>query len=368
VAPRSKRTLNQRARATLWWGLAAFLLWQASLRIGIDYALPELRDPVFETKARQLERTLARLPQPPTSVLMLGSSITESAFKAKFLEDLLSEKLERPVAVVNMARPGGGPMCDLIWTRRLLDRGIRPTLLLVEISPFLFQAAGDPATSKPVDIHLFPAYFLERRDVPILAHYAADAELRRQWWEARLVPSYGHRLTMLSYLARELVPIADQVSSGGDHDGRFWRAAPPDPPEVRHQKVEMRVKHLKPILKDFTTGNSSLEALDELLTLLEKTNIGAALVVMPKATEIRRLYHAENLHHFIDAISSLGQRHDCRFLDAFEWLADDMFSDGYHLNTEGADNFSRRLAVELVAPALAAAPAVKALPRAAPCH
>jgi hypothetical protein len=350
--PMSLSHWQRRSRATLGWTVAAFILLQVGFRVGIDYGLPELRDPVFEIRARPLERRIAqvreaRLPRQPATVLMMGSSITESAFKGQFLEDLLSKELERPAVVFNMGRPGGGPMCSLVWTRRLFDRGIRPSLLLIEISPYLFKSADTP-----VDVRLFPVSFLEKNDVPVMQRYSLDKEIERKWWEVRLLPSYGHRLTMLSFLVQDLVPLTDRVPVGGTHDGRFWRAPMPDLAEPHRQKVETMVKILEPIFNQFTAGQTSVQALEELLDLVKKEKVPAALVLTPKCTVLRRLYHPENLRQFIATVSSLSQQHDFPFIDAFDWLTDDMFSDGFHFNTEGADVFSKRLAAEVLVPRL----------------
>jgi hypothetical protein len=332
--------------------VAAFILLQFGFRLGIDYGLPELRDPVFEIRARPLERRIAQArdagsSRQPATVLMMGSSITESAFKGQFLEDLLTKQLDGPAVVFNMGRPGGGPMCSLVWTRRLLGRGIRPSLLLIEISPYLFKSAD-----APVDVRLFPVSFLEKNDVPVLERYSPDKEIQRKWWEVRLLPSYGHRLTTLSYLVQDLVPLTDRVPVGGTHDGRFWRAPMPDPADVHREKVETMVKILDPIFKQFTAGQSSVQALEELLDLVKKHKVPAVLVLTPKCTVLRHLYHAEHLQQFVATVSNLSRQYDCSFINAFDWLTDDMFTDGFHFNADGADVFSKRLAAEVLVPRL----------------
>ena len=72
------------------WALAGWVLFQAGLRLGIDLCWPQLRDPTFEIKARRLARLIAGSPEPPLTVLMVGSSVTSNAFKASHLERLLA--------------------------------------------------------------------------------------------------------------------------------------------------------------------------------------------------------------------------------------------------------------------------------------
>src|SRR5947209_14918246 len=101
---RAPRQARRRARATLGWALTTFVLCQLGLRLVIDGWLPEWRDPAFEARARQLAECRARSPGAPATVLMVGSSITGSAFKAQYLEGLLAKELNVPAAVVNFGR------------------------------------------------------------------------------------------------------------------------------------------------------------------------------------------------------------------------------------------------------------------------
>ena len=120
------RSLQRHGRGAILWGLAGFVLLQIGLRVLIDFPYPVLRDPRFETKARQLEDLVRRAPGHPFTVITLGSSVTYHAYHAKLLEEVLAAEGGRPCVVYNMAEGGAGPLTHLLFVQRLLEKGIRP--------------------------------------------------------------------------------------------------------------------------------------------------------------------------------------------------------------------------------------------------
>src|SRR5205085_10198472 len=137
--------------AAVLWANAVLVLGQVVLRYGIDHYWPELRDPSFEIKARRLSQVIAESPRPPLTVIIVGSSISRNIFKAQYLEEQLSSELDRPAAVMNMSTLGAGPLTELVWTRRLIERGIRPDLVCIEVTPLQFNTPGPP-----IDAPRFP--------------------------------------------------------------------------------------------------------------------------------------------------------------------------------------------------------------------
>jgi hypothetical protein len=340
--------MRRRTRATLCWAVAALVLIQGGLRLAIDRWWPELRDPTFEIKARRLSRVVAQSPQPPVTVVMFGSSVTSNSFKAKDLEERLSRELGRPAAVVNMASHGAGPLTELLWTRRILQRGIRPNLVCIEFSPFLYDSPN-----QPIDTDHFPAPMLEESDLEVMERYGPDPELRRHreqdWW----FPAYLHRLTILNYLATPLVPVQDRIPTwGGTIDERFWTALEPRDPEELAEALAHVKKEFKDELNHFAPGVSSLEALEELLGLLHKEGIPALVILAPEGPTLRSLYLREPLDRLVNGVRELARQYDATFLDAFDWLDESMFGDSIHPNTIGAEVFSNRLVGEALLPIL----------------
>jgi hypothetical protein len=345
---RRSSALQRHGRATLLYAVAALVLVQAGLRLGIDWCWPELRDPTFEIKAQRLARLIARCPRPPVTILMVGSSVTSNLFKAKDLEVLLARQLDRPAVVLNMSSHGAGPLTELVWTRRLLERGIRPDLLCIEVSPFLYNYPD-----APVDAKHFPASMLSQSDLGVVQRYSAAADLRRTWGLDCWLPAYRHRLTMLNYLAHPLVPCEDQIPTwGGAIDDRFWAALPPRQPDDLRQHLHQVKAQFGPELKRFAPGPSSLQAFEELLQLLHREGIRATVVLTPQGRTMRSLYPAEALQRFVTRLSQLTRQYDGAFLNAFDWLEEDKFGDSIHATVAGAELFSTRLAGEVLLPEL----------------
>jgi hypothetical protein len=340
--------LQRRGRATLLWGAAALLLLQGGLRLAIDHCWPQLRDPTFETKAQELARLIANAPEPPVTVVMFGSSVTLNSFKAKDLEGALAEKLARPAVVVNMGSYGAGPLTELVWTRRLLQRGIRPDLVCIEVNPYVFNY------DQPHDIGHFPATMLSESDLEVIERYSQDPNLRRAWGQDRWWPAYQHRLTILNYLARCLVPFADQVPTWrGDNDSHFWvPLAPSSAEELAEHLAKIRTWKEGP-LGTFSPGRPSLQAFEELVGLLHSERIRTVLVLVPQSPTLRGVYDREGLKSFVRQVSRMGQQHGCTFIDAFDWLPEEQFGDGIHPDVHGAAAFSARLSARVLVPTLA---------------
>lgn len=354
VVVRGSCALHSRSRATLGWALATFVLVQVGLRILIDYWYPAFRDPSFEIKAGRLQRAIEASTSPPVTVVMVGSSLTGNGFHAKYLENILRADLHQPCLVYNMSSRASGPLTDLVWIKRLLERGIRADLVLIEFAPFLFNSAR-----APVDVHRFPYYTLEHGDLDILERYGDDAELIRKWWTCRLVPCHGHRLTMLNCLTPELIPIADRMNLWDNCDERFW-ACPNLHTPAELQVIRAKAKKILDVgIKEFTPGASSVQALEELLVLLEKAKVAAALVMVPQGPTLRSYYAPQTLLELKEKVVALSRRHRCSFIDALTWLDEEEFSDFYHTTRDGAITFSTRLATEFLLPALATVPVAR---------
>src|SRR5947209_2301076 len=202
--PRS-RQFGPRSRAALVCGVITFAVLQVGLRLAIDYWLPDLRDPTFEIKARQFQHALSlHVGQKPLSVSMFGSSVTGRTFNGKYLETLVTQQMGKPVVVFNMSDHAAGPLTHLVYLRRLLERNIKPDLVLLEVFPVVFNSRHEPA-----DIIHFPAYRLARRDLEVVERYSADPGLRSEWRLGRLVPAYFHRFPIVHNVCLQLIGSAE---------------------------------------------------------------------------------------------------------------------------------------------------------------
>jgi hypothetical protein len=320
---------------------------QVGLRWLIDGPLPELRDPAFEIKLRRLARARSTYAEPPFTVVMVGSSVTSNLFNAKQIEQVLEPHVHRPVLAFNLGCHGGGPLTELVWAQRLLERGVRPDIVCIEFSPHLYHGQA------PVDAARFPAYLLGRRDLRTVSHYVPDRAIRDEWRQHRWFPAYAHRLTILNYLAAPLVPVCDRIPTwGGAIDDRCWTPLETRPDAELQEVLRLVRISFEAQMREFTGGESSIEALDQLLALVQREQIPTALVMVPQGPNVRELYPRARLDSLLYQIAGQAARHEVSFVDAWDWLAEPMFTDSVHPTTEGATLFCARFTREHIVPLL----------------
>src|SRR6266404_3817237 len=134
----ARRKLLARARATMVWALMCFACGQLALAVVMDRRHAELRYPEYGRKLAALRTRLSAQPGRPL-LLALGSSRTEADFWPEAALRGQPATSERPV-VFNFGLIQADPLLQLLGLRQLLAEGIRPTWLLVEVTPpFLDQ-------------------------------------------------------------------------------------------------------------------------------------------------------------------------------------------------------------------------------------
>src|SRR5204862_690453 len=173
------------------------------------------------------------------------------------LEDDLVSELHQEAVVFNMATQGAGSIAQLVWVSRLLDRGVRPDLVVIEVSPHTYSAAAFPS-----DTRRFPAQLLTRHDFRPLHDFAPTDEMRREWRVYRWCPSHFHRLTILNVASPALVPINDRMPTwDGGTDDRMWSDQPPLPTEQREANIRGMCKLYGPPLADFKPDEARVRGL-----------------------------------------------------------------------------------------------------------
>jgi hypothetical protein len=346
------RAAGRACRAVLW-GAALFAISQFVLRIGIERVRPELRDPTFEIKFRALSRLRNKSPQPPATVLFLGSSMTAHGMKAGMVDEPLSAALGRPAIGFNMATSAAGPLTHLLYVQRLLRRGVRPDMIVLEASPLLYDY---PKACS--DLCRFPPETLGSGDLETVRRYSSDPDLVDDWRQAFLVPTYGHRLTILTQSAVAFVPFNDRLELWRDMDTHGWRMLSQHTAE-KHQEVLADVKkHFTERLERYAVARADrvdLAALRELSALLVRERIATTMVEMPEGPLLRKLYRPEGLAEILSEFRTIAEEHGFQRIEAREDLDEDMFTDSYHLAAEGAEKLTARVLREAILPRMSSA-------------
>jgi len=353
------RQRTRRARATIFCSLTGFALLQLALAVSIELWSPQFRDPYYGQRINLLRRRNVTVAPRPFTVLMLGTSRTRNGLLGKTLERQLGQVQSRPVVVFNFGQDSAGPMTELVNLKRLLADGARPDLLLIEVWPPLL--CEQEAFDEVGELRL-PAHRLRPDDLPLVEHYAKPlrSNLRREWWQATLVPWYGHRLKIFSCVAPLLISRQSRYEGidhlddtcsfdydwakshvGRDPDGEKYAAA-----------LERARSAYGPILADFRLGEPHCEALNELLTLCRESNIATALVMMPEGPEFRSWYRPDDWSMLENYLGTISRTYRMPLINCRTWIAENDFLDSHHLRIDGAAEFTRRLGTEAILPML----------------
>src|SRR4051794_31381588 len=317
----ARRRKHCRACVAVLSGAAFFLLMQLGLGWVTPAWRPELRDPYYGQKMRLLQRRLVD-PPAPSMVVMVGSSRTAYGFAPSRLERQLAREVGRPVVAFNFGLFGAGPATELLTLRRLLDDGIRPSLLLVEVLP--------PLLAGQVPLYEFnkerlPTWKLRATEVALVEEYggALQPGLRPAWYRTCLLPAYYLRLPLLNHVFPILLGCANRTGGFAQADSSGWAPAPPLTVERRKRNLVQAEKEYGPCLHDFRPGGPAAEGLCQVLELCRKEGIPAALVVMPEGPVFRGFYPPESWPRVENSLDELSRRYGVPWLNARLWFAEE---------------------------------------------
>src|SRR5262249_23973882 len=124
-------------RTAVVWALAIFLGGQLVLNAVVDCWWMAARDarhgPWFAAKLQRLQASSALHPH-RSLVLMLVPSLTTNGFRGNPLNQATTAPGE-PILAFNFGIPGTSTIKQAFLWKYLRERGVRPDLLLLEISP-----------------------------------------------------------------------------------------------------------------------------------------------------------------------------------------------------------------------------------------
>ena len=86
------------------------------------------------------------------------------------------------------------------------------------------------------------------------------------------------------------------------------------------------------------------QALSELLRSFDQKGIPVILVRMPEESTLRGWYAPNMEPTFQSLLADLRRSWGAKYIDASDWIADDLFADHCHMLPAGAVLFTRRLA------------------------
>jgi hypothetical protein len=327
----------RRAKAALAVGALATLFAFLALAVAVETRKPEWRDPEYGHRLRQL-RALDTSTRP--LVVAVGSSRTQMGLSPAAMH--FADEPGSPL-VFNFGQSAAGPLRQLLTLQRLLDAGVKPRFVLVELFPLALAADG------PAELQLRGlGARLGAADLRRLAPYCDDpGALRREWASARAASPSSLRLNLLSHWSPGLLPWPKRLDFQWTQvDSRGWLAYPVAdvPDETRAAGVERARGEYIERLKHFSVGAMSRRALRDLVARCEADGVRVAFYLMPEGPAFRSWYPAETRAAVERLIAEM--RHLAPVFDATDGFAELDFADSHHLLPRGAARFSRKLADE----------------------
>ncbi len=301
-----------------------------------------VRDPISGDKVSRLRTKVAATPNRPI-VLFLGSSRTGLAFHALRSEERLANAL-----CFNLGVPAAGPIYELVTLHRVLDAGIKPTFVLVEVLPSMLHAAP----TRPRESAFLTGDRLSATEVRTVTRLGFPGEeVTRRWAKARLAPWWVYRFAIWGRIAPSWLSFLVRGDWGRSADAGGWNASIRDTvtEEERSSGEEQARAEYASTLAVLTPGGGAMDAVREILATCKERNIVVRLVLLPESRMYRSLYGLGVENRLTKFLSGL----DAPLVDARDWLPEDAFSDGHHLMRPGAAAFTDRLTTEVMGPALA---------------
>ncbi len=347
-----KRPVSRRRRAfgVVTAGIIVYVISHVALIAASEFSR-QLRDPLYGTKELQLQRLEQSLPAGSPEVIFLGTSRPMCGFDAGRTQELLTEKIGRPVAVYNWGIPAAGPVMDLIHLKRMLRDGHRPSLLLLEIFPACFASgAGESIDVMGLDGSRFDWSELEE----VRAYDYPTNRLRTERQAVLIAPWYSLRYQIMGKLLPSTLPphlrLRNMCHPRTDRNG--WC-----PTEMDQLSEEERAGAFSRVKEEFrhlpsteTLDEGPVRALRDMLAVANLEKIPVSLVWMPEEKNFHKLYHPALVAAFNRFLHELAAEYGCEIHDAHEWMPDAAFADGYHLLRSGARSFTERLARETIEP------------------
>src|SRR5262249_40653467 len=115
-------------------------------------------------------------------------------------------------------------------------------------------------------------------------------------------------------------------------------------PEMLEKRLRSERESFAPSLAEFRMREHAAAALRDTLDLCRAERIPVFLVLMPERSPFRAMYSSDALERLFGFVHELADEYGCSVVNAREWVPDDCFGDGHHLQQRGALLFSERLA------------------------
>ncbi len=334
--------LQRRCRRDLAWCLAGALLFQLAIAVGVDSFWLPVRDPECAGFLQIVHDRVAEAPGRPV-VIALGSSRTKFSLRAERLNHFDDEAAP---LVINAARCGNGPMAQQVLLKRLLNAGVRPRLVFVEIAPmFLSRRDGIPVEERLSP----PTRYSAREVVGLLGFFEERARLYWPWLRSRLVACSYFRDELRRELAIDVSSPTRDIHTGNGDNWGWLRGADHLSPDEIARRTEKELLNYGPSLAQPAVGAGVIRTYRETVRICAREHIAVVFVMPPEGSAFRNYAPEAGANH-LAAVRELVAELNLPLIDARLWIDDDGFADGHHALVGGADQYTARFAREVFEP------------------
>jgi hypothetical protein len=337
---------HHRARSAAKWTILTIVVANAAL-VACFQSNPCLHDMIFDRRFNFLRARLPLMSPNDPIVLMVGSSRTMNVFDASAIEatlakTILADREDSQFFVHNLGVMGCGPAQQYVFTKRALDAGIRPTILLIEFSARFTNGKSEIPPEVPFCSGKFT--WREERDLLSEGWPREKAEV----WDHISLSWFDVREGLTRRIAKHWMPNDPRMIEISDAWG-FHRLPRRELDEKRPPKGRRKEYFLK-AHDGWTPEGAPVLMLHRLVELCRRERIMPILVVMPEGSELHGYYTAEAKASIRAFLARFGREQNLLIVDCWEWLEDEYFADEEHTNDEGAQIFSARLCRESLIP------------------
>ena len=342
------KSRSRRRRAA--WGVLSGAVVIVALQLGFGaYAErnPKRKDPAYGDKLTKLK---VRANGEPL-VVQIGSSRTLLGFHAGQVE------AECPgVRAFNFGTPASGPFANSIYLRRMLNEGIVPDLLLVELLPPAFAEYPDG----PGEQAALTGERLSERELDFVIRYGFPKDKSTAAWrESVHNPLHTLRFQLLGWVAPSWLPWRLRFDWSRKTDPHGW-VSPLQTFVTSDQRTERSAmaagEYRENLAAMHPEASRPLDALAEMLDFSRERGIPTRLILMPESPWFQSLYPTGVYGRFRDTIQRIARERGSGVIDSTDWLAEEEFYDGHHMFRAGAEKFTRRLTDEVIRPHLEGGP------------
>jgi hypothetical protein len=349
----------QRGLTVLLWAFAAFAGVQLASSALLDYLWPQVRFPKLYEQVSRIDSFT-----PPASVVFLGSSRTGCLIHEVEATRAVRELTGDPaVQCYNAAVPAGDLIVSERVLRVLIARGARPRYAVVEVCP-------EGVNQRNAWLSMYVGWVLCWDDVPAYFKDLALTGNLVRFAGTRIIPLHVYRDQIRQQLAARayawwesgppatnaVAPTAELHATGAAMDvaAAKWQQlvaeSAHDAPIDRNRTTTVGLANVVRSVSRYRPGGNSAAALDRLLTLCRAHSIEPVLLTVPLSTAHRQCYTSEIEASFQAFLAAITHKHGCRYVDCRASLPDHCFIDHHHAAPDGGQLFSRKFALEVLAP------------------